>query len=265
MNNVDLQKVFDNVNWGCLDYTISRFGFGNVWRNRIKWSLSNTRFSMAINGAASSLFRSTKGINKGVPISPFLFILIAEILSMMIKKAASLNLISGFKPSSDSFEINHLQFADDLIVFLDDSFSGLKVNFQKSALVPVGDAENAVDVAVIFGCQVTSFLMKFLGIPLGSKSKEVGFWDVILQNFKKKISMWQRKYLSKGGRLMLIQNVLSSLPVYYLSLFQIPTSVEKQMERIMRQFLWGSIKKKPKKGWVGWKKVNLPKKCGGEV
>ncbi|XP_026451585.1 uncharacterized protein LOC113351892 [Papaver somniferum] len=199
---------------------------------------------MAINGTTSPLFRSTKGLKQGNPLSPFLFILIVVVLSLMIKRAADLNLLFGFKPSSEAFEINHLQFADDLIVFLDDSckqvnnlknvllgfehVSGLRVNFQKSALVSVGEAVNAMEGAVIFGCSITTFPMKYLEIPLGSKSKAVGVWDVILQNFQKKL-----------------------------------ISVEKQMERIMRQFLWGSIKKKPRRGWVGWTKVNLPKEGGG--
>ncbi|XP_026443136.1 uncharacterized protein LOC113343016 [Papaver somniferum] len=160
---------------------------------------------MAINGTASYLFRSTKGVKQGDHMSLFLFILVVEVLSLMIKRVASMNLLAGFKPSSEAFEINHLQFADDLIMFLDDDceqvhnlknvllglelVSGLKFNFQKSALVPVGEAVNAVDGATIFGCPITSFPMKYLGIPLGSKSKAVGVWDVILQNFEKKLSM----------------------------------------------------------------------------
>ncbi|XP_026439787.1 uncharacterized protein LOC113338623 [Papaver somniferum] len=47
--------------------------------------------------------------------------MIAEILLMMIKRAAGNNLIIGFKVSPTGTVINHLQFADDLIVFLDDS------------------------------------------------------------------------------------------------------------------------------------------------
>ncbi|XP_026378204.1 uncharacterized protein LOC113272606 [Papaver somniferum] len=221
-----MSSFTDNMNWGCLDYTMSRFGFGNVSRNWIRWCLSNARFSMAINGTASNMFISTKGLKQGDPMYPFLFILIVEVLSVMIKRAASLNLISGFKPSSEAFEINHLQFANDLIVFLDDNTE--QVNNLKNILL---------DFELVSG------------ISLGSKSKAVGVWDVILQNFQKKLSMWQKKYLSKG--------------VYYLSLFQIPVSVEKQMEKIMRQLLWGSINNKRKKGWVGWKKVNLPKEGGG--
>lgn len=82
--------------------------------------------------------------------------------------------------------------------------SGLKVNFRKSAVVDVGNAENVAESASIFGCLIAYFTMKYLGIPLRSKSKSVGVWDVIIQRFQNKLSIWQRKYLSKGGRLMLI-------------------------------------------------------------
>lgn len=171
----------------------------------------------------------------------------------MIKKAADMELIAGFKPSENAFSITHLHFADDLIVFLDDNveqiqnlknillafelISGLKVNFKKSVVAAVGNALHTTECALLFGCPLTSFPMKYLGIPLGHKSKAVGIWDVILHKFQKKLSIWQRRYLSKGGRLMLIIHVLSSLPVYYLSLFQLPVSVEKQI-KIMKQFLW---------------------------
>lgn len=74
--NVDLEKAFDNISWSCLDYTLSRFDFGMVWRNWVKWCLSTARFSMTINGTASTMFRSGKSIKQGDPISPFLFIMI---------------------------------------------------------------------------------------------------------------------------------------------------------------------------------------------
>ena len=55
---------------------------------------------------------------------------------------------------------------------------------------------------------------------------------------KKWLAGWKRLYLSKGGRLTLLKNTLSSLPTYFLSLFTIPQAVVGRIERIQRNFLW---------------------------
>lgn len=276
---VEFEKAFDNVNWNCLDLVMQKFGFGAVWRGWIRWCVSYARFSILINGEATSMFRSQKGIRKGDPISPFIFIMVVEILSVMIKKGAAEGLISGFQVVEGGTTIYHFQFADDLVVFLDDTeeqvnnlknilfafelVAGLKVNFRKSAIVGIGDGNNGVLCATAFGCQLTSFPMNYLGIPLGSKSKCEAIWEVVIQKCYKKLSTWRRKYLSKGQRLILINSVLESLPIYYVSMFQMLVSVMKTIEKIMRKFLWGSIDSNRKRSWVAWKKAILPKSRGG--
>ena len=52
---------------------------------------------------------------------------------------------------------------------------------------------------------------------------------------------WKRAFLSKGGRLTLIRAVLSSLPIYFLSLFKMPQGIVNNIEKLMRDFLWGAI------------------------
>jgi hypothetical protein len=54
-----------------------------------------------------------------------------------------------------------------------------------------------------------------------------------------KLAGWKRLLLSRGGRLTLIKSTFSNIPTYYLSLFQIPGRVAKQIEKIQRDFLWG--------------------------
>ena len=72
---------------------------------------------------------------------------------------------------------------------------------------------------------------------------------------EKKLSGWKSLYLSKGARLTLLKSTLSSLPTYFLSLFSIPQAVANRLERIQRNFLWGSSEEAFKYPLVAWNKV----------
>ncbi|KAL4643428.1 hypothetical protein ACB092_02G091600 [Castanea dentata] len=80
---------------------------------------------------------------------------------------------------------------------------------------------------------------------------------------EKKLSGWKRLYLSKGGRLTLLKSTLSSLLTYYLFLFTILKAVATRLERIQRNFLWGSSVECFKYPLVAWKKVFLSRELGG--
>ena len=83
------------------------------------------------------------------------------------------------------------------------------------------------------------------------------------ERFRKRLTMWKRQYLSKGGRATLIRSTLSNLPIYYMSGLRLPSSVRRRLEQIQRDFLWGggSLERKPH--LVRWKVVCLSKKKGG--
>ena len=85
------------------------------------------------------------------------------------------------------------------------------------------------------------------------KSKSI--WDPILEKMECKLSRWQRMYLSKGGRVTLIKSTLSSLPIYFMSLFPIPVSVARRIDKIQRDFLWGGMGDKKKFHLVKWSQV----------
>ena len=75
---------------------------------------------------------------------------------------------------------------------------------------------------------------------MGTSFKIASIWNPILEKMEKNLSGWKCLYLSKGGRLTLLKSTLSSLPMYFLSLFTIPKAVAARMECIQRNFLWGS-------------------------
>ncbi|XP_039036774.1 uncharacterized protein LOC120173768 [Hibiscus syriacus] len=117
------------------------------------------QFSFLLNGSPTDRFRVKRGLRQGC-LSPFLFNIVAEGLSSIISKAASLGFFDGISIGQENLTITLLQFADDLIIFCGDGITqvqntkrllrcfklafGLKLNLKKSTLLGVN-----VDEAVI--------------------------------------------------------------------------------------------------------------------
>ena len=112
------------------------------------------------------------------------------------------------------------------------AFTGLKVKIRESEIVPVGEVNNIVVLTNILQSRVGRLPMKYLEMPLGTSFKSATIWNPILEKMEKKLSGWKCLYISKGGRLMLIKSTLSSLPMYFLSLFTIPKAVAVRLKSI---------------------------------
>ena len=78
-----------------------------------------------------------------------------------------------------------------------------------------------------------------LGLPLGAPYKSSRVWEGVVEQFQKRLPLWKRQYLSKGGRQTLIKSTLSSLPIYFMPLFVMSKRVAVRLEKIHRDFLWG--------------------------
>ena len=97
--------------------------------------------------------------------------------------------------------------------------SGLKINLEKSKLIPVGRVHDIEDLALELSCKVGGLPSYYLGLPLGAPFKSAAVWDGVEECFQKRLTMWKRKYISKGGRVTLIRSTLSSMPLFTLCLF----------------------------------------------
>lgn len=88
-------------------------------------------------------------------------------------------------------------------------------------------------------------------------------WDPVVASMKKKLAGWKGRFLSFGGRITLINSILSSLLLYFFSFYKAPRRVLKALTGIQRKFLWGGCADLNKVNWVSWEKVCLPKHKGG--
>ncbi|KAF5449652.1 hypothetical protein F2P56_030075, partial [Juglans regia] len=183
-----------------------------------------------------------------------------EALSKMLQATVSGGFLSGFQVGNSSddtllfCEANRSQVQTlRALLLCFEAVSGLKVNLDKSELVPVGVVPNIRNLASLLGCRVSSFPMKYLGLPLGATFKSRAIWDGVVEKIEKRLAGWKRVYLSKGGRLTLIKSTLTNLPTYFLSLFPMPAGVVNRIEKLFKAFLWGGLGEEKKVHLVNWK------------
>ena len=117
--------------------------------------------------------------------------------------------------------------------------SGLRINLDKSEIIPVGRVENLEVLAFELGCKVGKLPSLYLGLPLGALHKSVAVWDGVEERLRRRLAFWKRQYISKGGRLTLIRSTSSNVPIYFMSILRMPRSVRLRLEQFQREFLWG--------------------------
>ncbi|XP_028113522.1 uncharacterized protein LOC114311595 [Camellia sinensis] len=142
--------------------------------------------------------------------------------------------------------------------------SGLKINFHKSVVCGVGVSDMMVhDFASTLHCLSQKLPLKYLGLPLGANLRRKKAWQTMVDKVKSRLAMWKMKLLSFVGRLTLVKSVLDSIPGYYISLFNLPIGIAKEIDKLKSAFLWGSSELRRKIHMVKWNDVSMNKDQGG--
>ncbi|XP_013624943.1 PREDICTED: uncharacterized protein LOC106331160 [Brassica oleracea var. oleracea] len=143
--------------------------------------------------------------------------------------------------------------------------SGQCINFDKSSLLfgkRVG-ANLRQQIKDKLGIQNEGGMGTYLGIPediSGSKCKLFAFLKKKLMH---RVNGWTGRWMSKGGKEVLIKSILLALPTYVMSTFLLPLEICENLASAIAQFWWR--KNPPKRGihWAKWKKMCLPREEGG--
>ncbi|GAU38174.1 hypothetical protein TSUD_264000 [Trifolium subterraneum] len=277
---VDFEKAYDSVSWSYLDYMLRRYGFDEKWRSSVRACVFAGSLSVLVNGCPTEQIDICKGLKQGDPLAPFLFILVAEGLGALMNKAVELGFYKGIQLRSCGVNISHLQYADDTLFVGEvcvenlwttkailrwfELISGLKVNFFKSKLFGINVEDDFLSSAAAFlKCNVERLPFIYLGLPVGANPRRMATWNPVLEVLQKRLASWKNKYVSLGGRVVLLNSVLAAIPIFYLSLFKMPVGVWKKIVRLQRKFLWGGVASTSKISWVNWRDVCRPNNEGG--
>lgn len=211
------------------------------------------------------------------PLSPYLFLLVAETLQQLIK--ANQNLI--IHPIDDGYSCPVLQYADDtLIVVCGDSedvanlkmlldlfadATGLKINYNKSTVVLIHMSEHSVQQCIyLLGCKREGFPQVYLGLPLSVHKLPASVFKPQIDKADRYLAGWQSSLLNYMGRAVLVNAVLDSQLVYAMSALSEPVGAVTKMDSRRRSFLWnGDNSASPAQSLIAWERVCLSKEQGG--
>lgn len=121
---VDIAKAFDTVRWEFLFNCLRSFNVPEVYIRWLEGCVCTPSYSVAFNGSMYGYFKGKRGLRQGDPLSPYLFVLVMNCLSMALDRAASQGQFH-YHPRCGKSKLTHLSFADDLLIFSDGSISSV--------------------------------------------------------------------------------------------------------------------------------------------
>lgn len=158
---VDIAKAFDTLSWEFLFATLEGMCLPRQFVAWIKACVCSTRFMVGYNSTVNDYFKGKRGLRQGDPLSPYLFVIAINFLSLLLIKAAEEQKLK-FQARCKSTKIAHLSFSDDLLIFIDRSIesmqhaltvlhefelqSGLKVSMEKTSFFASGLDEHELQI-----------------------------------------------------------------------------------------------------------------------
>ncbi|KAH9651249.1 reverse transcriptase domain-containing protein [Citrus sinensis] len=277
---LDISKAYDRIEWNFVKHTMQKLGFSEKWVSLVMNCISTASFSVLINRVPKGLITPQRGLRQGCPLSPYIFIMCAEVLSNLLVQAENRSLIQGLK-FNRSLSVTHLLFADDSLVFARASSNDCRIlkgifdsyaaasrkvfNFEKSSMLfSSGTSQiQKEEFKNIFRLNVVTKHERYLGLPSMVGRRKISFFNEIKLRVLSKLSSWQSKKFSCGGKKVLIKAVVQAIPAYAMSVFKIPQGLCEDIEKAISRFWWGSSDTHRSIHWARWERLSHAKIRGG--
>lgn len=209
-----------------------------------------------------------------------MFLFIADGLSALLKDGEEKRKYTPVKVCRRAPGISHLLFADDTLLFFKadeqqarevkaiiavyESATGQLINPTKCSIMfgkscPQNQQESVRDSLQV---QLSTFEEKYLGLPTPEGRMSKGKCQNLQARLTKRIIAWGDT-LSLAGKETMIKAVAQAIPTYMMGVFKLPMSVCDDLNRMVRNFWWGSKEGKRKTHWMAWPKIQRQKQCGG--
>lgn len=113
----DISKAYDILEWSFIRIVLERLGFEATFVNWMMECVTTVSYSFLLNNEVVGSVHPQRGIRQGDPLSPYIFIICAEVLSGLCRTAQETGSLPGIRVSRYGPKVNHLLFADGTMIF----------------------------------------------------------------------------------------------------------------------------------------------------
>lgn len=213
-------------------------------------------------------FTPSRGLRQGDPLSPYLFLLVADCLSVLIEKQETVGRLQGTTVSRRGPRITHLLFADDSMLFFRANEEQTLVvkqvlqTFERgtgqllspakcSLLVNEDHSEDMVTrVCHVVCLQRLDFKAKYLRLSTPHGRMRRGQLQPLEECFVKRMVAWKEHDLSSTAKEILIKSIARALPTYVMSIFKLPLTMCDDLMKQIRALWWGADRGRRKEQWT---------------
>lgn len=225
MISLDAEKAFDRVEWPFLFSALDTVGLGDTFCSWVKLLYNRPLAAVRINGQTSSYFPLGTGTRQGCPLSPLLFAIVIEPLAEAIRNSPD---ITGISTGGKDHKI--VLYADDILLFVTNPqtsvlavlevinqfsvFSGYKINFSKSEVLPLGNPRRPTPSP--FKWSSKGFTYLGISITPSLEALYKANFEPLLKCIRDNLDRWRSLPLSLFGRIALLKmNILPRLRYHF--------------------------------------------------
>ncbi|XP_019195700.1 PREDICTED: uncharacterized protein LOC109189546 [Ipomoea nil] len=197
-------------------------------------------------------------------------------LSLLLQQAQDRGVVHGLRVARGAPAFSHLFFADDSLLFFNanvneaqaikrcltfyEDLSGQTINYHKSNICFSRNTQltDRDLVAAVFGVQQAVNFGKYLGLPAYVERNKHAVFAYVEDKVRQRIGSWNKKLLSRAGKEILLKSVAQAMPTFTMSVFLLPDSLCKNLERVMNRFWWRNGKDGGGIHWLAWDKLSIP-------
>lgn len=262
---IDFEKAFDSVAWSFIYKVLDFFNFGNSIRRWIHLFYNRIESCVIVNGHLSEWFTLQRGCRQGDPLSPYIFILCAEILAEMVRYNSN---IKGIFVTDTEFKLS--QYADDTTLLLDGSerslrhslltlklyasFSGLNINVEKTKVVWIGSMKGSNQKLCEehdLCWEKETFTVLGVKFSINLQNMADANYESKLMDIRKLLSSWSKRMLTPFGKITVIKSLaLSKISYLILALPNPSVDIVRRLQEMFFNFLWNGAKDRIKRNIV---------------